>query len=122
MSNRTTEKSFAAHAVRRDSFQASSTHAVWIGPGGRSEAGRLPAEWVEALNAATEQRGAYVVFSYSTPIAWYVHPYDAPEGDERFGGWTIPDVTYSPTTTRAQNRLRDALDDAGFYVESYIES
>lgn len=35
----------------------------------------------------------YTVFSYSTPIAWYT-----PE----CGGWVIPDVKYSATTSKHQ--------------------
>lgn len=37
----------------------------------------------------------YVIYSYATPIAWKM--------DDK---WFIPDVKYSVTTTRHQNKIR----------------
>lgn len=41
----------------------------------------------------------YVVWSYSTPIAWR----------SESGEWIVPNVTYSLTTTRHQSQVRFAL-------------
>ena len=41
----------------------------------------------------------YVVYSYSTPIAWL-------RGD---GQWFMPQADYSPTTTRHQTTIRAAI-------------
>lgn len=59
--------------------------------------GRLPQEWTARYRADLEQPGiAYVVLSYSTPIAWV----------RRDGQAVIPDEYYSPTTTRHQSITR----------------
>lgn len=42
----------------------------------------------------------YVVFSYSTPIAWHLRSTDA---------WIIPNVKYSATTSTHQSVVRQAL-------------
>lgn len=41
----------------------------------------------------------YVVYSYTTPIAWL-------RGD---GEWAMPAADYSPTTTRHKNTIRAAI-------------
>jgi hypothetical protein len=51
--------------------------------------GQLPRELAAGLESAD-----YVVFSYSTPIAWH-----GPDG------WTVPAVRYSITTSRHQGNL-----------------
>lgn len=50
--------------------------------------GVLPAEWREQLDADAPE---YVVWSYSTPVAWL---------GKR--GYVVPDVVYSVTTARHQ--------------------
>lgn len=52
--------------------------------------GQLPSQYIESA-----ERASYVVFSYSTPIAWWS------EED----GWTVPAVKYSVTTSKHQGRL-----------------
>ena len=42
----------------------------------------------------------YCVWSYDTPIAWH---------SELTGGWTVPDVKYSLTTTKHQTIVRVAV-------------
>jgi len=42
----------------------------------------------------------YVVYSYSTPIAWHVNSQ----------GWFYPDTSYSRTTSAQQTHVRVALD------------
>lgn len=65
--------------------------------GGKGEVGRLPEPWREQFYCRS--RGDYVVYSYNTPIAWWT-----PET-----GWVIPDVKYSPTTSRHQSIVRLAV-------------
>lgn len=56
--------------------------------------GELPYQYREFV-----KRADYVIYSYSTPIAWHI------PGD----GWASPDIKYSATTTTHQNRVRVAL-------------
>lgn len=72
------------------------------GYGFGSGTGRLPEDWRQVFK---EDSPDYVVYSYATPIAWHV-PDDGDDGGAR---WVIPDVKYSPTTTRHQNLVRTAL-------------
>lgn len=58
--------------------------------------GRMPHEDAERLADATGVD--YVVWSYSTPIAWH---------DEQ--GWHVPDARYSPTTSQHQGTVRVAI-------------
>jgi hypothetical protein len=60
----------------------------------------------------------YVVWSYSTPIAWYVPDEIAERYDEGLehnvkvrtkSVWVVPDTKYSNTTTRHQGIVRVAL-------------
>jgi hypothetical protein len=54
--------------------------------------GELPHPW----RSTFPTRGVlYTIMSYSTPIAWLTED-----------GWTMPDVTYSPTTTQHQGVVR----------------
>lgn len=57
--------------------------------------GRLPDEFRQALR---DDEPDYVVYSYSTPIAWH---------GKR--GWVMPDTRYSVTTSKSQGRIRFAL-------------
>lgn len=71
----------------------------WHGQDGPSnDTGRLPREWVEQFRQ-DQNKIIYAVYSYATPIAWVTED----------GTATIPDVSYSRTTTRQQNAARVAL-------------
>ena len=60
--------------------------------------GSLPREWhTSALSAD------YVVYSYSTPIAWHVPGM----------GWVMPDTKYSVTTSRHQSKVATAISQLG---------
>lgn len=62
--------------------------------------GRLPSPWEEIYKASRDLGViTYVVMSYNTPIAWVTGG----------GEVHIPDVKYSPTTTRHQSYLRGLL-------------
>lgn len=56
--------------------------------------GRLPIEYRDSVKTAD-----YVVYSFSTPIAWHT-----PDGE-----WHVPDVKYSQTTTKHQGKISVAL-------------
>lgn len=58
--------------------------------------GQLPQSWAQRL---LDHNVSYIVWSYSTPIAWY--------DDER--GWYVPDVKYSVTTSKHQNIVRASV-------------
>ncbi len=59
--------------------------------------GRLPNPLRARINA---DKPVYVVYSYTTPIAWL------PAGGE---GWVVPTVKYSPTTHRHQSAVALAV-------------
>lgn len=67
--------------------------------GGKGTTGRLPEPWRSKFLAAISASGTYVVLSYDTPIAWW----------DATTGWVIPDVKYSPTTSRHQSNVRLAV-------------
>lgn len=70
--------------------------------------GQLPEDWKRTLTARWAHI-AYVVFSYSTPIAWY---------DRDANAWIVPDHTYSVTTTRHQFAVKYALSKTLFAVSN----
>lgn len=62
--------------------------------------GRLPATHGARLRTDSTRHGIdMIIYSYATPIAWHAHGV----------GWTVPDVTYSVTTSRHQSLVRVAL-------------
>lgn len=69
-------------------------HGSW---GGDGTFGRLPQKWRDRY--PLRMASCYVVYSYSTPIAWW----------DATTGWVIPDVKYSPTTSRHQSNVRLAV-------------
>lgn len=87
----------AGPAIRSRRLFDSHTGSFWgvPNPGGKV-AGYLPREYRDEFYAANMD---YVVYSYSTPIAWHV------PGE----GWTVPDVKYSRTTSRHQGIVRRAI-------------
>lgn len=62
--------------------------------------GRLPNDWWQVLKPQQGFGLDYVVWSYWTPIAWH-------NGDTQV--WTIPDVSYSVSTSRHQGIVRAVL-------------
>jgi hypothetical protein len=56
--------------------------------------GQLPYEYRDSVKGAD-----YVVYSYSTPIAWHM-----PNGE-----WVMPDTRYSVTTSKHQGKIRTAI-------------
>lgn len=97
---RTTNNQITDKARERLEFQGNSTSAEWRDGVEYLGLGRLPRDWREVLRGA--EGPVYVVKSYETPIAWWTEE----------GGWVIPDVRYSVTTSKAQGYVRYA---AGHY-------
>lgn len=79
----------------RDRVEFETYGSLYAERGRGCPTGRLPAKWQAKLWNVTEHSDAYVVYSYSTPIAWHT---DA-------DGWAIPSVKYSPTTSKHQGKL-----------------
>lgn len=71
-----------------------TTGNLWGTKGSRG-VGRLPRNLAEAI---IDMEPDYTVYSYATPIAW-----------RRDGQWFMPDVYYSVTTTRHQNKISTAI-------------
>ena len=81
------------YVAGREAFQI-TTGAMRGVEGPVSHFGQLP-EAVIARYRAVREDIEYTVMSYATPIAWFA-------GD----GWIIPEVKYSPTTSRHQGIVR----------------
>lgn len=80
--------------ANREEFMASSLSGKFYKytPG----AGRLGEEYAQLL--ADFEEGAYLVFSYSTPIAWFGK-----------NGWYVVKEKFSSTTSKQQNKVRQAI-------------
>jgi hypothetical protein len=72
------------------------SESLWGHSGAAMSTGWLPGLYRDAYLAQTP---VYTVYSYLTPIAWLLAD----------GVWIMPMVKYSPTTTRAQNKINDAV-------------
>lgn len=81
----------------QDFFAGANLRGVKFGWG----RGRLPELYREAFMDSIADI-EYTIYSYSTPIAWRID-----------GVWIIPDVKYSVTTTRHQNKIRVAIGEMG---------
>lgn len=96
----TTRGRATAEAIR-DRFTFTTSGALYA-ENGPAFPGRLPDEYRTKLREdenASRTAGdlfLYIVYSYSTPIAWY---------SSLTGTWTIPPVKYSPTTSKHQGNL-----------------
>ena len=64
--------------------------------------GQLPDEW-RALWHAHKGEIVYAIWSYETPIAWKLSD----------GTWHVPNVKYSVTTTKQQNKVATAISTMG---------
>jgi hypothetical protein len=92
-----------------EEFDASNMYGRNVKVGMLSDLGRLPDEW-RAVWHNDKDNTVYAIWSYLTPIAWRTY---------RNGRavWIIPDVRYSVTTTKHQNKVRVAL-----HLQETIES
>ena len=98
----------AGHIFRREAFAINSMRG--IRNVGGTHCGDLPPKWKDALASDIATIGVeYVVYSYSTPIAWVRRLGRAGYHDPNSGGITIPPVRYSNTTTQHQWLTASAL-------------
>lgn len=94
---RCTNRGMGEYVGRREAFcnGNNTVHGRWHRY--MPSTGRLPAAWAQDLRSAFKADAEiYVVFSYSTPIAWFV------PGE----GWVEPDVKYSVTTSKQLGQVR----------------
>lgn len=92
-------KKIAKAIDSRTNFKHASMSGKWVTePLSAWEAGQLPQNFRDQLNADIDQADTYVVFSYNTPIGWN-------NGTESKYSWTVPTVSYSMTTTHHQGVL-----------------
>lgn len=82
-------------------FQGNSMHARRVPWNGQIRMGMLNENDRRLLTADNEAGDLYVVWSYDTPIAWYVK-----------GAWRIVTQKFSRTTSRHQSVVRRALSPA----------
>lgn len=96
----TTRSIRTAEAIRdREDFRTSgSLMGEETGSMGRWSSGRLSGPDLAVFDEQCPDID-YVVFSYSTPIAWH---WTTPDGTE---GWHVVDQKFSSTTTKHQGNL-----------------
>lgn len=91
---------------RHEGFKARSMSGATVEAGQHFNAGDLPHEYLRELRETLERDGsAYVVWSYSTPIAWTSE-----------SGTVVPPVRYSVTTSQHQSTARYGLTGRVGYV------
>ena len=76
-------------------FKANSMAGVYFHEGDYLPTGRLDSWLVSNLIA---NKPDFIVYSYGTPIAWH-----------HAGGWEMPNVRYSVTTSKHQGIVRRAI-------------
>jgi hypothetical protein len=89
-----------------DSFEASALSAREA-YNSRPPLGRLNSEDIVTFYEATHNSGGmvYIVYSYGTPIAWYVYSTNQ---------WHIVDQKFSATTSKHQNYTRRGIAQSQF--------
>lgn len=73
--------------------------------------GMLDSAYGKVLREHNHNSGVFVLYSYQTPMAWYVV-------EER--KWYYVDHKYSPSTTQHQHAIRDALKGGNVVVLTQI--
>ena len=86
------------YIATRQEFKASALSGVFKNY--TPETGRLnQAEGNQLAETFATHGGAYIVYSYGTPIAWYTPN----------GGWYVVEQKFSQTTSKHQNLTRRAI-------------
>ena len=80
--------------ANRERFEASSLSGKFMNY--LPSAGRLGDEFIRLSDEF--KVGAYIVFSYNTPIAWFGS-----------NGWYVVEQKFSPTTSKQQTYVRRAV-------------
>ena len=106
MKKRINQKQAIEAIANLDSFEASalSSREVY---NSRPSYGRLDSEEIVEFYEATHNSGGmvFIVYSYGTPIAWYVYPTNT---------WHIVEQKFSVTTSKHQNYVRRAIAQSQF--------
>lgn len=93
-------------------FDHGTLSGRWVDSITLAEWGKLPAVYLAALADEIKAKGrVFVIFSYSTPIAWRA-------AQPLIREWLVPDVRYSVTTSNHQGVVRVAADNPGFYANA----
>jgi hypothetical protein len=96
MTTRTSNTKAGDLIVDRVAFTGNNLYGVVIAPNEYAyDFGRLPQEFRDQLEL---DRPDFIVYSYSTPIAWHSN-----------SGWFMPNCKYSTTTSKHQNYVRKAV-------------
>lgn len=106
MKKRLNQKQAIEAIANLDSFEASALSAREV-YNSRPPLGRLDSEDIVDFYEATHNSGGmvYIVYSYSTPIAWYVYSTNQ---------WRIVDQKFSATTSKHQNYVRRGIAQSQF--------
>jgi hypothetical protein len=96
----TSNKNAGDLIVNRIAFHGNSLSGLVTSPDAfdipiSTSMGMLPHTHISLLFA---DRPSYIIYSYSTPIAWYTSN----------GQWVIPSLKYSVTTSKHQSLVRGA--------------
>jgi hypothetical protein len=104
MKKRINQKQAIEAIANLDSFEASALSAREV-YNSRPRYGRL--DDVESFYEATHNSGGmvFIVYSYDTPIAWYVYPTNT---------WHIVEQKFSATTSKHQTYTRRAIAQSQF--------
>jgi len=93
-------------------FRHETLRGEWVRDVHLCQWGILPAKLLAVLADEIEAKGSvFVIFSYSTPIAWRA-------AQPLIREWFVPDVKYSVTTSNHQSVVRVAADNPGFYASA----
>jgi hypothetical protein len=91
----TTNSGAGEYIANRQPFKANSMAGIYFHEGDYLPTGRLDSWLVSNLIA---NKPDFIVYSYGTPIAWH-----------HAGGWEMPNVRYSVTTSKHQGIVRRAV-------------
>lgn len=96
---RVNQKQAVTCISKREPFKAAALTGDWFSSGsGWPSFGWLPQDARASLTEVLETGAdVFVVLSYATPVAWF---------SDWTGGWEIPEVKYSPTTSKHQTYVR----------------
>lgn len=106
--HRATLRTVSQFATAREDFDCNGTLSGRKGYASMY-VGQLPREFQADYDGARYAEDFFVVHSYSTPIAWFAK-----------GSWHVPNVKYSPTTSRHLSSLRLGTDWAASKGRQYV--
>lgn len=89
---------------RKQNFDRGNVSGKWVNKDRyrSGSVGMLPSEFAKVLNEHSMLGDLFVIYSYSTPMAWYLL-------NEGASKWYYPNTRYSVSTTQHQGAIRYAL-------------